>query len=399
VLLAMSLVSALAASGQTTNSLTINDTDGSLSGTPATYSYTSANALINSFYDPPFQQSGAVVTVFASLSVNNEPPTPGGPYVQLFFIFPNDATTGTIKSDPGSIRNLVDVSSSMTGPGCSGFTGQFTVTELKIEPNPANNTDKVTQFAATFDEVCSNSKAMSGAVNFIATDTTVPGGGDNGGDGGDGGSQPPPVVPPPFQIAFPAELTFAPLHIADAASASTDFQTQIQSDFNSDLHLTAFSNATDRDDFHVSITPETIPAPGVGEGKLTITTGPMTRPRTYFVTLTATGTDASGATKSVSNVLLVRVDCRPPFILGIDQPTTTSVSADEHAHLQVTAQGTGPYNYQWYKGFSGMTADPVDGATSPQFEAPTTNELSLYWVRVSNACGSTDSNSAYVIPQ
>ena len=53
-------------------------------------------------------------------------------------------------------------------------------------------------------------------------------------------------------------------------------------------------------------------------------------------------------------------------------------------------------SYQWYIGASGSTAVPVTGATSASYTTPALTTTTLYWVRVSNAAGTTDSGTATI---
>jgi hypothetical protein len=43
-----------------------------------------------------------------------------------------------------------------------------------------------------------------------------------------------------------------------------------------------------------------------------------------------------------------------------------------------------------------MTFNPIAGATGRTFTTPALNWSSDYWVRVTNACGSVDSNTANI---
>ena len=144
------------------------------------------------------------------------------------------------------------------------------------------------------------------------------------------------------------------------------------------------------------------------------------------VTFSPVFTDASGqqvvrmrlrldpATPSGSHVLQIRsatsdaeefaaivvvVDCSPPALLGTGQPLTATVPRGSTATFTVAPLGSGPFTYQWYSGFRGMTGSPVAGATSAKFTTPAVTSTSSYWVRVSNACGSFDSLTAFAVPQ
>jgi hypothetical protein len=61
--------------------------------------------------------------------------------------------------------------------------------------------------------------------------------------------------------------------------------------------------------------------------------------------------------------------------------------------LSVTVSGSGLFNYQWYKGLSGNTSNPLDGATSSSLAVNQTMEAANYWVRVSSAGDYVDSAS------
>ena len=85
--------------------------------------------------------------------------------------------------------------------------------------------------------------------------------------------------------------------------------------------------------------------------------------------------------------------CTAPAITT--QPQSRTINSGSSATLTVGASGTTPLSYQWYVGNSGNTNSPVSGATGPSLTvtpAVTTN----YWVRVSNSCGSVNSNTATV---
>jgi len=77
------------------------------------------------------------------------------------------------------------------------------------------------------------------------------------------------------------------------------------------------------------------------------------------------------------------------------QPTSVSINSGETATLSVTATGTALI-YQWYAGLTGDISNPVASATGASF---TTEPLTLdgvYWVSVSNNCGTAYSGSATV---
>lgn len=54
-------------------------------------------------------------------------------------------------------------------------------------------------------------------------------------------------------------------------------------------------------------------------------------------------------------------------------------------------------SYQWYRGVSGDTSNPVAGETDAVFNVPVLGATTSYWVRVSNYIAHTDSNTAQVV--
>ncbi|HVS32714.1 MAG TPA: hypothetical protein VMS98_14820 [Thermoanaerobaculia bacterium] len=205
---------------------------------------------------------------------------------------------------------------------------------------------------------------------------------------------PPPPPPPDVTIALPPVISEAPsLQLTNNSSTSFTFFTTPGGSVNSDVHLSVTSDANEADNFKVTVTPEFIPAPGTGQATVNISVGPDTFPRRYLVTLSAL---ANGKTHAV--VIIVDVACDPPQILGVDQPRNQQVNRGSTATVEVKATGSGPFNYQWYSGRRGSTTFPVAGATNPTFTTPAVQGTLSYWVRVSNACGTVDSNTVTVSP-
>ncbi len=116
-------------------------------------------------------------------------------------------------------------------------------------------------------------------------------------------------------------------------------------------------------------------------------------PRDYLVTVTATSGDTSSATS-----FLVSLACDPPFIssMATSQPQSQTINSGKTATLAVAAIGSGPFSYQWYRGATGNTQFPLDNAASRTFTTPALQGNETYWVRVSNGCGTADSNAATI---
>ncbi len=84
--------------------------------------------------------------------------------------------------------------------------------------------------------------------------------------------------------------------------------------------------------------------------------------------------------------------CTAPAITS--QPQSVSVRAGTAVTLSVGATGTS-LAYQWFIGTSGVTTNPISGATGPSVNV-TPSTTTTYWVRVSNSCGTANSSSATV---
>ena len=80
------------------------------------------------------------------------------------------------------------------------------------------------------------------------------------------------------------------------------------------------------------------------------------------------------------------------------QPLDQTVAAGSNTTVYAIATGAGPLSYQWYRGASGDTSQPVSGATSSTLSVLNVTTTAQYWVRVSNSAGSADSTAATITP-
>lgn len=117
---------------------------------------------------------------------------------------------------------------------------------------------------------------------------------------------------------------------------------------------------------------------------------------TYFVRLAST---KKGIKKMPSyySFTAVTEPVGMPFI--VDQPDDGHVGSGQAATLSVVATGTAPMTYQWYAGQTGDTSNPISGATAAVYTTPELTDAynyHYYWVRVTNAAGSRDSNTARI---
>jgi hypothetical protein len=120
-------------------------------------------------------------------------------------------------------------------------------------------------------------------------------------------------------------------------------------------------------------------------------TTPTTLAGDHVITITAN----DGTTTSSASVF-VTVLCDPPFILGLDQPKGSTVGLGRPAQLSVKVSGSGPFAYQWFTGASGLSNFPLPGGTSANFTTSALNDTTSYWVRITNPCGSVNSQTATV---
>jgi hypothetical protein len=367
-----------------------------------------------------------------------------------FDFVPGQTYTGTIGQAVAGQPLGPYMSASANGVNCNDdarTTGEFTIQEyqwqyvyfpkgleikdaegnvIRVLPEDNPVSFAVTRFKLEFELRCNGeANPMTGSVDFFGEAGPVPENaiqilgptdvcfdpsnagtgspctptdGTPGGPGDGGGVEfptfPPPPPAPDVTIGLPPSISEAPfLQLTNNSSTGFSFSTNPGS-ANTDVHLSVTSNATEADNFQVSVDPAFIAAPGAGEATVTISAGPNTFPKTYVVTLTAT---ANG--KSDNITFLVDVACDPPMILGIDQPRNQRVTRGSTATVEVKATGSGPFNYQWFRGRRGSTKFPVAGASGASFTTSAVQGSESYWVRVSNACGTVDSNSVSVSPR
>ena len=89
-------------------------------------------------------------------------------------------------------------------------------------------------------------------------------------------------------------------------------------------------------------------------------------------------------------------DC--PSCTGVNiitQPADKTITSGQTTTLSVVASGTAPLSYQWYQGIPTDTSHPV-GTDASTFTTPALNATTSYWVKVTNSCGTANSNTATV---
>jgi hypothetical protein len=119
-------------------------------------------------------------------------------------------------------------------------------------------------------------------------------------------------------------------------------------------------------------------------------TVPITSTTSFWVrAMNGCNTDSNAATLTVPQ-------CTPPAI--VTQPSNVNLIAGETFSVAVVA--TGATSYQWFRASSGDPSNPVSGGTGPVLTSSINNVgPTSFWVRVTNSCGSTNSNTVTVTTQ
>ena len=123
-----------------------------------------------------------------------------------------------------------------------------------------------------------------------------------------------------------------------------------------------------------------------GATSASFTTPALAVTTSYWVRVT------NGAGSKDSNTATITVVVPPQITI---QPASQTINSGLTATLTVTATGTA-LTYQWFQGSSGDTSNPITGANSSSFTTPALVATTSYWVQVSNAAGSKDSNTATI---
>ena len=121
-------------------------------------------------------------------------------------------------------------------------------------------------------------------------------------------------------------------------------------------------------------------------------TGPLTQTSQYWFQ----ATNACGKATSDAATVTVGAVCTKPTIISTSQPR--SVLTGQTFNLGVAATwGDGTSSFQWYSGQQGDTSHSIVNGTAALLPAVQDSPGTyLYWVRVSTACGSADSNTISV---
>jgi outer membrane protein W len=119
--------------------------------------------------------------------------------------------------------------------------------------------------------------------------------------------------------------------------------------------------------------------------------GTPTQTGSFSVKITAySKTTYSGDSFSRTFTMNVAAD---PAAAITTNPASVTINSGQTSTLTVTASGTAPLTYQWYRGASGNTSSPV-GTNSASFTTPALTATTSYWVKVSNSANPGGSNSS-----
>jgi len=124
----------------------------------------------------------------------------------------------------------------------------------------------------------------------------------------------------------------------------------------------------------------------IGTNSNHLVVSPTTTTR-YWVK--ATNTCSNGGTSSDTATVTV---CALPSITSA--PSNTAITRSQTATLTVSAGGSAPYQYQWYR-MSGATPVAINGETAPSITVEPIATTG-YRVRVTNSCGQITSSTATV---
>jgi len=103
-------------------------------------------------------------------------------------------------------------------------------------------------------------------------------------------------------------------------------------------------------------------------------------------------TNSCGASIDSNTITISVVPCDIPRFLV--QPTGGDVMAGTTTQLYASATGTETLRYQWYEGQPGDITRPLANAGLSSTTTPALLANTSYWLRVTNDCGSTDSQAA-----
>jgi hypothetical protein len=199
------------------------------------------------------------------------------------------------------------------------------------------------------------------------------------------GSIDPPPPPPPYALFVEP----SPLTLGRSAAGIFHVTSVTNGDFNSEVRVSVVNLPSG-----VIATPVSFvfAPPGFGRQDVAVQTDDTVASGRF--SFNVVGVAATGVVATGSAQLVIDAPCTPVRIQT--SPLDVTTRGGQTARLSIQAGGTAPFAYQWYHGFSPNPRAPIAGATSADYETPPLTESSLFWVRLSNACGSIDSGTVAV---
>ena len=104
--------------------------------------------------------------------------------------------------------------------------------------------------------------------------------------------------------------------------------------------------------------------------------------------------NSCGQANSNTATVTVQPACQVPSIFT--QPQSSTIARGGSTLLGVAVAGTTPFTFQWYRGASGNTSQPIAGATGASYNTGPLLTTTSFWVRVTNACDSVNSATATI---
>lgn len=127
----------------------------------------------------------------------------------------------------------------------------------------------------------------------------------------------------------------------------------------------------------------------VGTNASSFNTGTLTATTTFWVRVS----NSCGTVDSNDATITVTTACPNPAITS--QPQSATITSGQSRTLTVSATSATAITFQWFRGVRPDTSNPVGGNAASFETGPLTSSTS-FWVRLTNACGSTDSQTATV---
>ncbi len=130
-------------------------------------------------------------------------------------------------------------------------------------------------------------------------------------------------------------------------------------------------------------------SPITGATSSTLTTAAITQTTQLWVRVTNSSSVADSQTATVTPYYA------PTIVTG---PQDQTVPTGTSATLSVTVSGSGPFSYQWYRGSSGDTSNPIPASNSSTLTTGPITSVTRFWVHVSDGINQASSQAATVTP-